>query len=120
MTLTAWQYRSAVPGIEWPAIPGQEAAALLALQFQLERTQWLPVARLQELQFRQLDVLLRHAWETVPYYRERWQGSYDPESLLTPETFERVPLLTRSEVQAQGERLYSARPPAQHGTIRTG
>ena len=64
--------RSAMLGIAWPAIPGQEAAALLVLQFQLERFQWLSPERLLELQFRQLEALLRHAHATVPYYRERW------------------------------------------------
>jgi len=109
--------RSAVPGIVWPAIPDQEGAASLALQYQLEHTQWLAPAQLRELQFRQLEVLLRHAHETVPYYRERWRGLYDPTRPLAPEAFSRLPLLARSELQAHFDTLKSNRIPAAHGPV---
>jgi phenylacetate-CoA ligase len=109
--------RSAVPGIAWPAIPGPEAAVLLALQFQLEHSQWLAPERLREVQFRQLGVLLNHAYETVPYYRERWRGVYDPARPLTPEVFSRLPLLTRSELQTRFEALKSTGVPAAHGPV---
>lgn len=100
--------RSALPGVVWPGVPGPEATALLALQFQLDRSQWLPFERLRELQFRQLGVLLGHAYGTVPYYRERWRGLYDPAERLTPEAFARIPLITRAEVQAAFDALKSS------------
>jgi phenylacetate-CoA ligase len=109
--------RSSVPGIAWPAIPGPEAAQMLALQFQLERSQWLPAEVLRELQFRQLDELLRHAWATVPYYRERWAGCYDPREPLTPASFSRIPLLTRPELQGKFEALKSTAVPPAHGLV---
>ncbi len=108
---------SSIPGIAWPAIPGAEGATALALQFQLERSQWLAPEQLRELQFRQLDALLRHAWDTVPYYRERWRGRYDPGQPLTPEGFTRLPLLTRSELQANFDALRSTASPAAHGPV---
>jgi phenylacetate-CoA ligase len=108
---------SSIPGIAWPAVPGPEAAATLALQFQLDRSQWLAAEQLRDLQFRQLDVLLRHACETVPYYRESWQGRYDPARPLTPESFSRMPVLTRSELQSQFDSLMSSRPPGDHGQV---
>jgi phenylacetate-coenzyme A ligase PaaK-like adenylate-forming protein len=111
------QVRSVLPGIAWPAVPGQEAAQMLALQFQLERSQWLAPAQLRELQFRQLDVLLRHAHDTVPYYRERWRGRYDPGRPLTPDAFSGLPVLTRSELQSRFDALKSARIPADHGRV---
>jgi phenylacetate-CoA ligase len=111
------QIRSALPGVAWPAVPGQEAAATLALQFQLERSQWLTPERLRELQFRQLDVLVRHAHDTVPYYRERWEGRYDSGRLLTPEVFSRIPVLGRSELQANFDALKSNRIPPDHGQV---
>jgi phenylacetate-CoA ligase len=115
MAFPAWQYRSAVPGVSWPAIPGQEGASLLALQFQLERTQWLPPARLLELQFSQLEGLMRHAYDTVPYYRERWRGLYDPGAPLTPERFAQIPLLTRRDLQTHFDTLKSTAIPSAHG-----
>jgi len=109
--------RSAVPGVTWPAVPGPEAAAMLALQFQLEASQWLAPEELQQLQFRQLGTLLGHAYGTVPYYRERWRGLYDPAEHLTPEAFARLPLLTRAEMQAHFEALKSGRIPPGHGPL---
>jgi phenylacetate-CoA ligase len=110
--------RSDLPGIAWPAVPGTEAAGILALQFQLERSQWLAPERLREHQFRQLDALLRHAHATVPYYLECWRDAYDPAAPLTPERFARLPLLARGDVQRNREALRSALPPPAHGSIR--
>jgi phenylacetate-CoA ligase len=90
---------------------------MLALQFQLERSQWLPAEGLRELQFRQLDELLRHAWVTVPYYRERWAGCYDPREPLTRASFSRIPLLTRAELQGKFEALKSTAVPPAHGRV---
>ena len=107
--------RSACPGIAWPAAPGADGAQALALQFQLELSQWYRPEQLQELQFRQLDALLRHAHATVPYYRERWSGIYDPGVPLTLERFSRLPVLTRRALQNEFEALKSASPPPEHG-----
>lgn len=90
---------------------------MLALQFQLERSQWLDADRLLELQFRQLDALLRHAFGTVPYYQERWRDVYDPGRPLTAEKFFRLPLLGRSDLQGNFEALKSLDFPASHGPI---
>jgi phenylacetate-CoA ligase len=67
------------------------------------------------LQYRQLDILLKHAYATVPYYRERWSGIYDPAAPLTPERFSRLPVLTRSALQQNFERLKSRAPLPEHG-----
>jgi phenylacetate-CoA ligase len=112
-----WQFQSAIPGAAWPAVPAPAAATVLALQFQLERSQWLPAGRLRELQFRQLEVLLRHAYATVPYYRERWRGDYDPVRVLTAARFAALPLLTRRDLQDHFEVLSSDAPPDGHGAI---
>lgn len=117
-----WHYRSSVSGADWPAVPDPRGASLLALLFQLERTQWLPPAELRALQDRQLAELLRHAWETVPYYRECWQTAFDPAQPLTPEGFARLPLLTREQLRDRYADLQSARAPrehGQHGHLRT-
>lgn len=109
--------RSAMPGIVWPAVPSAEGATALALQFQLERSQWLAPERLRELQFRQLNTLVRHAHATVPYYRERWRGFYDPDVTLTPDGFVRLPLLTRHDLQTAYDVLKSDKVPSAHGLL---
>lgn len=90
---------------------------MLALQFQLERSQWLAPEALRELQLRQLEALLRHAHETVPYYRERWRGRYDPRRPLSPNAFSDLPVLTRSELQASFDALKSDRTPPDHARV---
>jgi len=110
-----WQFQSALPGMKWPAIPSGGAATALGLLFQFEISQWLPEEQLVEEQLRQLDVLLKHAYATVPHYRESWDGAYDPALPLTPERFAVLPLLTRRELQSRFEALKSRDIPSAHG-----
>jgi phenylacetate-CoA ligase len=111
-----WQVQSAVPGVVWPAIPATGGAAVLAVLQQLERTQWLESDKLRELQFAQLEVLLRHAHATVPWYRSRWAGAYDPAAPLTHERFARLPLLARRDLLQGFGDLRSSAVPQAHGT----
>lgn len=109
-----------MPGVEWPALPGRQAAALLALLWQYERTQWLAPEELEALQFRQLGALLAHAFDTVPFYRERLaQAGFAPGRPLARETWNAIAILTRAGLQGAGERLHSARLPKAHGPAHT-
>ncbi len=114
---SAWEYRSDVPGAAWPAVPDGRGAAVLALLFQLERTQWLPAERLRELQFEQLRVLVRHAFDSAPFYREHWRKAYDPAAPLTPERFAALPVLTRAALQERHSELRSRAVPQDHGAV---
>lgn len=108
--------RSSVAGITWPAIPSARSAQILAMLYQLEQTQWWPAERLLEHQLRQLRRLLRHAAATVPFYRERFAtAGWDPLQPLTLNTFRRLPLLTRREIQRAGPALHSTALPAVFG-----
>ena len=110
-----WHFVSAIPGVAWPAVTAPGAATTLALEYQLERTQWLSADRLRELQYRQLAVVLQHSYATVPFYRERWRGVYDPGRALTPERFAALPLLTKRDLQQQFDNLKSRDIPSSHG-----
>jgi phenylacetate-CoA ligase len=112
--------RSVLPGVVWPAITRPDEARALALQYQLERSQWLPANDLRELQFRQLDALLRHAYKTVPYYRWQWHGAYASGDALTVESFGRLPLLRRGDLEHEFDALKSSSPPEAHGGIAEG
>lgn len=113
----AWQIESALPGTAWPAVPTPDAASLLAMHYQFEHTQWLAADALSRLQLTQLASVTAHAYTTVPHYRERWAGLYDPSAPLTWETFARLPLLTRSDLQTRFDLMKSERIPAQHGAV---
>lgn len=110
-----WEFQSALPGIAWPAVPENGAAAALALLFQLEQSQWLSAESLRERQMRQLEILLRHAHASVPWFRESWGAAFDPALPLTQERFAALPLLTRRDLQGNFETLKSRNIPAAHG-----
>jgi phenylacetate-CoA ligase len=108
--------RSGIPEIIWPAIPAHAEAVLMALQYQLEQSQWWSPETLRLLQFRQIEALLRHAYETVPYYREQLRAAtIDPNEPMTPERWSQVPLLTRDTLRDRESDLLSTDLPKQHG-----
>src|SRR5262245_39524838 len=105
----------------WPGLPDQPGALALALQYQLEQTQWWSAAELERHQLRQLRPLLQHAAATVPFHHERLAAAgFDPAAELTPERFRALPRMRRAEVQAAGKALLSTAVPAAHGGISTG
>ena len=115
------KFRSAMPSVAWPGMPSPGAATALALQFQLEQTQWWPSAVLEQHQMRQLQLLLQHAHDTLPFWRTRLAtAGFQPGMMPTREWLSAVPLLTRSEIQAQGEALLCRKVPPQHGEIGKG
>jgi phenylacetate-CoA ligase len=108
---------SMIEGISWPVIPTPRAAGYLAMQHQLDRSQWQPPSEMQRMQFEQAALLLRHALDTVPYYREKY-GAIALPAKLDPVFWRGLPLLERSEAQDQGDRMHSKRCPPSHGNIR--
>lgn len=113
-------FKSATEGIAWPAIPETRGLGLMAMQFQLERTERWPQQRLRALQFHQLGHLLRHAAKTVPYYRRRFaEAGFDPQEALNEATWPRVPFLSRRDIQQAGDTLFSESVPKSHGTVHT-
>lgn len=113
-----YELKSAVSGANWPGIPSPEGAALLALQYQFEHSQWWPLAKLEAKQFRQLREVLAHAAQTVPFYRDRLSAAgIDPAHDIDPAAFARLPLLTRRDIQRQGSALVSQALPPGHGQL---
>src|SRR6185436_7726436 len=104
--------RSDFEGISWPALPTQRGATLLSLLFQFDDTQWWPAERLVEHQLKQMKMLLEHAWETVPFHRDRLAAAgYRPGGSLTLAGWRALPVLTRADIQSAGEALASRRLP---------
>lgn len=101
--------------------PQQRGAVLRELQARLAQTERWSREQLRAMQFARLDQLLRHAWQEVPFWRERLAAAgYDPAHSLTEDLFTRIPLLTRAEVQSAGSVLQVPRLPAGHGRIHHG
>jgi phenylacetate-CoA ligase len=107
---------SSVPGIIWPAIPKLNSNILLTLLFQLEQSQWWPPERLRAAQFRQASHLLRHAFESVTYYQKRLgEAGFNPDTALDEESWLRLPLLKREDIQQAEKKLRSRALPKAHG-----
>src|SRR5215472_18927191 len=80
---------------------------------QLEKSQWWSPDLMQRFQ---LDRLVAHAYDTVPFYRARLAAAgYRPRQAITPEFWRSLPLLRRSDLQDQGDALRSTSVPAEHG-----
>lgn len=110
-----WIVTSQLSGIEWPGLPADEAARLLALQYQLDRSQWWSAENLQAQQMRQFNAVFSHALATVPYYRERcaqWSSVS-----IDWNRYRELPVSTRSTVQQAGVALHSESPPPAHGPL---
>lgn len=112
--------KSTQPGIVWPAISDFRGASLLALLFQLQQSERMSPEELESLQFRQLELLFRHAAKNVPFYQERFRETPIPRSKrLTPEYWRNLPILERSAVQEAGDGLRSRTIPKGHGRLGT-
>jgi len=111
-----WAFQSNLPAMAWPAIPDGNVANMLALLHQLESSQWLSPPALRQHQYRQLELVLRHAFASSPYYRQRWAGNFDPSLPLTPQRFAALPLLSRRELQANFDDLKCRTIPP-HGNV---
>ena len=73
---------------------------------ELERTQWLSEDELQALQLTRIQQLIAHAYEHVPFYRERYQrAGIHPQDIKSLEDFQSVPFLTREDVKNNLEGL---------------
>jgi phenylacetate-CoA ligase len=114
-----WRFKSVLPGATWPAVPAPGGSTALALLHQFEQTQWLPPDVIETQQLRQLGTVLQHAWQSVPWYRKRWQGSFDPSAPVTRAELARIPFLTRADLLAEFEQLKSSAYPREHGPVTT-
>ncbi|HWA39916.1 MAG TPA: hypothetical protein VG873_18840 [Burkholderiales bacterium] len=107
-----------VAAMAWPPIPDPAAAAMLALQWQLEQSQWLAPAALRTAQLRQLRAVAAHAAANVPWYRDAARrGGIDDLSTLTLERFLAWPVLRAREARACAVELYAESYPKEHGPL---
>lgn len=106
---------SSVREIFFPAIPDARAAALLALQYQLDSSQWWLPDQLRENQLLQFGHLLSHAVTTVPYYRQMFTDASGLPNRITEAFFHGIPISTRDAIQGAGDDCISSHPPEDHG-----
>lgn len=99
-------------------MPAQVGASMLAMQFQLEQSQWWKPETLRQQQLRQLEAVLAHAAAQVPFYASRFEAAgLRPGSGISPDAWLNLPLLSRGEIQSAGNALHSRQVPPDHGKV---
>jgi phenylacetate-CoA ligase len=75
----------------------------------LARTEWLSHTELQAYQDERLAAIVKHAYENVPYYRRAFDARrLKPSDVRSQQDLHKVPLLTRDDVKANFDQLWSA------------
>jgi phenylacetate-CoA ligase len=74
----------------------------------LLQTQYDDPQTIRSRQWGAVSEMLRHAYATVPYYRERFdREGIDPAQIRDYEDFCEIPVVTKSDIRAHGDRLLS-------------
>lgn len=75
---------------------------------ELEKTQFLPLERLREIQIRRLDEILRFVWDKNVFYRNRFNNvGLNPCDIRSSEDMRRLPVLTKSEIRNSTQTMVS-------------
>jgi phenylacetate-CoA ligase len=70
----------------------------------LQETQWWSKEQLEELQLEQLQAMVQHAYENVPYYRRVFDDRrLKPSDISTLRDVQKLPLLTKEDVRSNSE-----------------
>lgn len=75
---------------------------------ELEQTQFLPEAELQDRQRQRLKEMLRYVWENNAFYRSRFErAGFTPDLIQTQEAIGRIPILTKEEIRRNTPQIIS-------------
>jgi len=98
---------------------GATAGAYEAL---LRQSDLWPQEKLQEYQNAQLQGLIQHSYENVPYYRRLFDGlKLRPADIRSAEDLYKLPVLRKADVRRHHQELRAANIPARRTTVgRTG
>ncbi len=105
-----------LPGNVFPSVLPPEGNQQLALQYQLEKSQWMDPDDLFALTAKQLRTVISHAVTHVPYYRETFKtkGIRVPKE-ITGDWLASLPILERKDVQEHAGPLVARTFPREHG-----
>jgi phenylacetate-CoA ligase len=76
----------------------------------LLRTQFDPPEVVRARQWQAVTAMLRHAYETVPFWREHLDGAgLHPDRVCSPDNYRAVPVLTKHDLRSRRDDLVSSR-----------
>jgi len=112
----AWpEIRSLLPGVAWPAMPGQQGVLLATLLAQFEQSQWWSRESVESAQLRQLRMLLDHARRHSPFHAARIPATDHARTLA--ECLAAIPVMHRTDLQARRADVDCSWLPEAHGEV---
>ena len=102
-------YTSFVSTLLFPLHERLKRHDTVALRRQMEEAQWWPADRLAAFQLQRLRDFLEDVAANVPYYRDLFvQTGFDPRQIQSTADLQRLPLLTKTIIRANTDRLKHA------------
>jgi phenylacetate-CoA ligase len=78
----------------------------------LEKSQWLSRKEIEKIQLKLMKELLKHAYDTVPFYNSRFKRlGLKPEEIKTVEQLSKLPKLTKQEIRSNLDGMVSSSAP---------
>jgi phenylacetate-CoA ligase len=103
-------YTSLISGMLFPLHEKIKNHNSVSVRKEMERSQWLNMAQLKELQLARLRQFLARAEQNVPYYRDLFARiGFNPSDVQTPGDLARLPLLDKAAIRANTDALKSER-----------
>jgi phenylacetate-CoA ligase len=66
----------------------------------LRKTEWFSSEKLEQIQNKQLQVIIKHAYENVPYYKRVFdERNLKPTDIVSKEDLKLLPLLTKEDIR---------------------
>jgi phenylacetate-CoA ligase len=88
----------------------RHTGAFKRLYRQISQTQWYTKDQLDAFQLEQLQRLVRHAWETVPYWRRVMdEHGIRPDDIRQLDDIRRFPIMSKDDLQKAGDEILSTR-----------
>jgi phenylacetate-CoA ligase len=92
----------------WPIHDALAKRSVFGFSRILKKTQWLPRREVELLQKKNLRFMLRHAYETVPYYRRVFrERDLTPSDIKDYDDLVKLPTLTKADIRNNFEDLIS-------------
>ena len=80
----------------------------VAIRQAMDNSQWCPAEKLEELRLERLRTLLTKIGAHVPYYRDCFKNlGFDPQKIQSLADLQKLPLLTKSIIRTEGDRMKS-------------
>lgn len=96
----------------WTCLLKRHTPAFRRLYSRLQQTQWMSAEQLRTFQLEQLQRLVRHAYETVPYWRRKMESlGIRPQDIQQLEDIQRFPTINKKDLKEIGYEIVSRRYP---------